>query len=171
MIIKDAVQAILEQYSLPYFGVHGISHWARVLQNGLRLAEMTGANTKVVQLFAIFHDAKRINETVDFMHGKRGADFASKQRGILFDLTDEEFDLLYTACAHHTDGMTAGEITVITCWDADRLDLARSGIIPAPSRLCTADAKNPELIAWANQRSLARFVPALVQTEWEVILD
>jgi uncharacterized protein len=171
MNLKGAVQVILEQYSLPYFGVHGVSHWARVLQNGIRLAAVTGANKKIVQLFAIFHDAKRINESVDFLHGQRGADFALLQRGRLFDLTDEEFDLLHTACSHHTDGMIDGDITVVTCWDADRLDLARSGIKPIPSRLCTEAAKDPEIIAWANQRSLERFVPELVQLEWGVILD
>lgn len=171
MNLRSVVQVILEQYSLSHFGVHGVSHWARVLQNGIRLADVTGANKKIIQLFAIFHDAKRINEAVDYMHGQRGADFAMLHRGTLFELTDEEFDLLYIACSRHTDGMVDGDITVVTCWDADRLDLARSGIKPMPSRLCTDAAKDPEVIAWANHRSLTSFVPEFVLSEWGVILD
>jgi hypothetical protein len=34
-----------------------------------------------------------------------------------------------------------GDITVQTCWDADRLDLPRVGIQPLPQFLCTEAAK------------------------------
>jgi uncharacterized protein len=44
------VHAVLEEYALPWDGDHGVAHWARVLENGLRLAETTGANVEVVQL-------------------------------------------------------------------------------------------------------------------------
>ena len=37
------LQAVLEDYALPWDGDHGVAHWARVLENGLRLAEETGA--------------------------------------------------------------------------------------------------------------------------------
>jgi hypothetical protein len=33
-----------------------------VLENGLRLAQTTGVNIEVVQLFAVFHDSKRVAE-------------------------------------------------------------------------------------------------------------
>lgn len=36
------LQAVLEDYTLPLAGDHGVAHWARVLENGLRLAEETG---------------------------------------------------------------------------------------------------------------------------------
>ena len=52
------LHAILEEYVLPWDGDHGIAHWARVLENGFRLAEETGANIEVVQLFAILHDSQ-----------------------------------------------------------------------------------------------------------------
>jgi hypothetical protein len=48
--LKPLVHAILEDYALPIDGMHGVSHWARVLEIGLRLAEETGANIDVVQL-------------------------------------------------------------------------------------------------------------------------
>jgi uncharacterized protein len=53
-------------------------------------------------------------------------------RRSLFDLSDEDFQLLYDACAAHTDGGTQADITIQTCWDADRLDLGRVGMMAAP---------------------------------------
>jgi uncharacterized protein len=97
--LKPIVHAILEDYALPIDGTHGIAHWARVLEIGSRLAEETGANRGVVQLFAVFHDSRRINEGFDDGHGNRGADLAAELRGKLFSLSDHDFDLLYTASA------------------------------------------------------------------------
>ena len=39
-------------------------------------------------------------------------------------------------------------------WDADRLDLGRVGIRPAPKRLCTDAARAPEVVLAAYVRSL-----------------
>ena len=43
-------------------------------------------------------------------------------------------------------GQTEADITIQTCWDADRLDLGRVWIIPDPDRLCTEPARDPALI-------------------------
>jgi uncharacterized protein len=51
------------------------------------------------------------------------------------------------------------DITVQTCFDADRLDLGRVGKIPDPRLLCTDAAKDPKTIDWANQRSVSGYVP------------
>lgn len=165
---RALLRVILKDYALPYFGIHGISHWARVLENGLRLAELTGANKEVVRLFALLHDSKRINETIDPGHGLRGAEFAITLRGTMFNLNDQEFDLLFEACANHTDGKTEADVTVQTCWDADRLDLIRAGITPDPKHLCTTAAKDPEIIRWANARSKNDTTPEFVHSEWLV---
>ncbi|MBT5083254.1 MAG: hypothetical protein HOM62_22025 [Rhodospirillaceae bacterium] len=45
------------------------------------------------------------------------------------------------------------DITVQTCWDADRLDLGRAGIVPDPRYLCTDAAKEPRMIEWAHNRA------------------
>ncbi len=164
--LKPIVHAILEDYSLPWHGTHGVGHWARVLENGLRLAKDTGANVEVVQLFAVFHDACRINEGHDPGHGRRGADLAAAFRGDWLDLDDAAFDLLYEACAGHTDGGTDGDITIQTCWDADRLDLGRVGTVPDPKRLCTPAARR--LIKWADGRACFEVVPDLVRTDWGI---
>ena len=166
MISKELLQIILEQYSLPWNGIHGLAHWARVLENGRRLAPLTGAKIEVVELFAIFHDAKRINEGIDVEHGYRGAEYAASLNGELCMLSNEDFDLLFTACQYHTDGLTAGDVTVQTCWDTDRLDLGRVGITPRQRFLCTPAAKDADLIAWAHERARHKVVPALIRTEW-----
>lgn len=57
--LKPIIYRILEDYELSWDGTLGIAHWARVLENGLRLAEATGAKVEVVQLFAVFHDSRR----------------------------------------------------------------------------------------------------------------
>ncbi len=160
------IKEILVQYSLPLFGTHGITHWARVLENGLRISNETGANENVVRLFAMLHDARRLNESIDPGHGRRGAELAKALRGSLFEVSDQEFDLLYEACVSHTEGKTESDITVQTCWDADRLDLGRVGIWPEPKQLCTEFAKNPEIIAWANQRSETQHTPDFVYSDW-----
>jgi len=164
------VHAILDEYALPRDGDHGVAHWGRVLENGLRLAEETGANVEAVTLFAVFHDSKRVNEAVDLGHGQRGAEFASALRERIFDLSDDEFDLLYRACAKHTDGHIHDDITVQTCWDADRLDLGRVGITPHPGRLCTDAAKRPEMLTWADGRAGFGVVPEFVVDAWGVEL-
>ena len=63
-------------------------------------------------------------------------------------------DLLVEACAGHSDGFTKADITVQTCWDADRLDLGRVGIEPHPKYLCTEVAREAKFLKAAYQRSL-----------------
>jgi uncharacterized protein len=50
MDLKPILKVILDEYVLPWDGDHGVAHWARVLENGLRLAEQTKANVEVVKL-------------------------------------------------------------------------------------------------------------------------
>ena len=166
--LPELIQVILRDYALPVFGHHGVAHWARVLENGLALTPRTGANEEVVRLFAVLHDSRRVNEAVDHLHGRRGADFAASLRGAWFDLPDADFELLYQACALHTDGLTTADVTVQTCWDADRLDLARVFIKPRPEFLCTDAARDPQLMSWAVPRGAQRVVPALVSEDWHI---
>src|SRR3954464_15368877 len=88
------LHAVLDEYTLPLEGDHGVAHWARVLENGLRLAEETGASVSVVSLFAVLHDSRRENDMTDPEHGWRAARFAEELRGTHIDLEDREFRLL-----------------------------------------------------------------------------
>lgn len=83
MNLKRIIQTILEDYVLPIHGDHGVAHWARVLENGRRLCEKTGASVAIVSLFAVFHDSRQINECADAEHGLQRAEFAAEQRGRL----------------------------------------------------------------------------------------
>lgn len=161
---RAIIEAILAGYRLPGRGEHGIVHWARVLENGLRIAEINGANTEVVILFALFHDSRRVNEYWDEGHGLRGADFARSLRGKLVHLDDARFDLLYEACRLHTDGLVDADPTLQACWDADRLDLGRVGILPHPQLLCTDAAR--DLLDWAHRRAVAGHEPTEIVSGW-----
>ena len=143
-----------DRFLIDWHGHHGASHWVRVRRNGLLLAKRTGANALVVELFAFFHDSCRVNEYTDRNHGSRGAELAVILRGKYFDATEAEMALLVCACSGHSDGHLDADITVQTCWDADRLDLGRVGIEPDAKYLCTAAAKDPETIASAYKRSI-----------------
>lgn len=108
-------------------------------KNVLALAKRTpGCDTKVGRAFALIHDAKRENENHDPEHGQRAAKYAKslyKKRQL--PLTTEQMDKLIYACHYHNDGLTLDDPTIGVCWDADRLDLPRVGIIPDPALLST----------------------------------
>jgi uncharacterized protein len=158
------LREILRAYVLPVHGHHGVVHWARVLENGVRVAASNGGDAEVVRLFALFHDSRRVNEDDDEGHGTRGGELARSLRGTLVHLDDARFDLLYEACRLHTDGQTTGSPTLLACWDADRLDLGRVGIVPKPHLLCTDMAR--ELLPWAHDRATSDHVPADVLASW-----
>lgn len=124
------------------FSIHGPQHWERVCRYGLLIAEDSGADVQVVQLFALFHDSRRESDGHDPGHGFRGAQYAQQmwQAG-RFELTQLQFDQLFDACRWHTDQQFHDDVTIATCWDADRLDLGRVAIRPDPQYLNTEFAK------------------------------
>ncbi|HEX7880811.1 MAG TPA: hypothetical protein VF720_15465, partial [Candidatus Eisenbacteria bacterium] len=112
-------------------------HWRRVERNGITLAMRTGADLVVVKLFALFHDAQRRNDGDDPEHGARGAAYAAQLRNRWLDIDDWRFALLEQACTWHTAGRHHDDPTIGSCWDADRLDLTRLGILPDPAYMST----------------------------------
>jgi uncharacterized protein len=117
-VARTVFDQIVDDYVLSDMGIHGLPHWARVMENGRRLAAESGADSLVVDLFALFHDARRISDGRDPGHGTRGAELAKQLRSSLPRLTDNQFDLLYEACTHHTDRRTSPNPTIGVCWDA-----------------------------------------------------
>lgn len=143
------------EFALEWRGIHGAPHWARVRRNGLVLAEKTAASRRVVSLFAFVHDSCRWHDGGDRGHGARAAESIARLREErIVSLADEEAELLAYACLRHSEGLLDADVTVQTCWDADRLDLGRVGRRPDPRRLCTPAARDRALIAWAYERSL-----------------
>ncbi len=149
------------EFALDWGGIHGAPHWARVRFNGLRLARENGARSDVVECFALLHDSQRIHDGRDEDHGARAAAYARRINSSLLQLDPKGLELLTYACAFHSAGLTEADITIQTCWDADRLDLGRVGIRPRPAKLCTSAAKKPEFLRAAYERSVRRRLRSL----------
>jgi len=162
---------IRQQYRLDWNGLHGASHWARVLSNGLRLCEATPElRREVIVLFALLHDACRHDDGHDGEHGVRAAEFAIElHRAGHFELDAESLDLLAEACRTHTGGRIPAHPTVMACWDSDRLDLPRIwGVRVRSEWLGTTAARDAETVVWATQRAKERVFPwAEVFSEFE----
>tara|TARA_R110002072_G_scaffold211501_5_gene369099 strand:- start:12581 stop:13060 length:480 start_codon:yes stop_codon:yes gene_type:complete len=154
LISSRLIEFARSEFRLDWDGIHGAPHWSRVRHNGLMLAEHTGANSRVVEYFAFIHDLGRENDHYDPDHGDRAATIAEKIAGDLIHLIDTELDLLMEACRGHSDGHTVADVTVMTCWDADRLDLGRVGIRPDPNRLCNSHARDHSVLSAAYERSV-----------------
>jgi uncharacterized protein len=128
---------VSRDFQCDLLSLHGPAHWRRVERNGLLLAARSGAVEDVVRLFAVFHDSQREHDGWDDTHGARAAAYAASLRSVLFELSDEHFELLHTACTWHTHGRLSEEPTIGTCWDADRLDLGRVGTPPRAEYMST----------------------------------
>lgn len=158
-ITPGLLEFIRGRFKLGFESIHGYSHWLRVCENGLRLAALNGADVRIIILFAFIHDVARESDGYDYEHGPRAASILrSEIQGRYLDLDEDDLDRLAEAVAGHTNGHCLADLTVQTCWDADRLDLGRAGIEPDPDRLCTPEARSPEIIQWAYERSRGRFV-------------
>lgn len=149
------LRAIAAQYKLDWHGIHGAAHWARVRMNGLAIAHIHGADTTVIELFAFLHDSCRENDMADTEHGARACDFAARLRDDVFHISDHQFQLLTHALRDHSfGGIEHPNVTVMACWDADRLDLGRVGLMPDPLYLCTNAARSNGMIERAYARSV-----------------
>ena len=140
MISQGVLNLLRKESSFFDSAIHGIKHWQTVERNAHYLASFNKADTEVLSYFAYFHDCMRENEGRDKGHGPRAAVF-SKQHRDLIPLNDIQFKQLTDACKGHTYGTRPECITINTCWDADRLDLLRVGIMPDANRLYNKEAK------------------------------
>jgi uncharacterized protein len=141
--LPPLVQEAKDQSNLGPQSYHGFSHWDNVARNVQALCDKTPeADLLVCQLFAVLHDCKRQNEDDDPQHGPRAAGFVKKlHRAEKLGITSDQFDQLFHAVYHHTDGALHDDPTVGVCWDADRMDLPRVNIIPNPKFFSTEAAK------------------------------
>lgn len=133
--------SVLSEFRGDSSSIHGPAHWKRVEANGLKIAAINHASAVVVRLFAMLHDSQRIDNGDEMKHGQLAAEYVAKLRGRLFDLDDRRFQQLQFACRWHTHGWVSSDPTIGACWDADRLDLTRVGIIPDPDLMSTEPGK------------------------------
>jgi len=143
---KNWLESVLQQAASTFAlkgSCHGLWHWEKVEKNGAAIAKATpGCDALVVQLFSILHDCKRENDDSDPDHGKRASIFAKElYANKQLDITEFQLKILTTACDFHNDGYLSTDPTIGACWDADRLDLTRVGIIPDQKLLSTKAAK------------------------------
>jgi len=124
--------------------IHGAPHWHQVYTFALELGKATGADPEVVCCFALLHDSCREDDGGDPYHGIRAADslpFIKASIPSLSKLNDEQMRLLDYAIRHHVDGEVSDDPTIGTCWDADRLDLGRVGIVSDEKYMSTQRGK------------------------------
>ena len=124
---KELINKLQRESKSFHSHIHGFKHWRTVEKNGLYLAQFNDGDPAVISHFAYFHDCMRINEHRDHGHGMRGGRYALKNK-VLIDLSEEQLNVLYKACAGHTGGINPSNDTIKCCWEADRLDLRRFGI-------------------------------------------
>ena len=165
MVNLEAVWSrVLKDTSVAHSSIHGPCHWSRVERNGLYVAQKTGADKMIVQLFAVFHDCMRQNDNIDPGHGRRGAEYAVQIKDELINIPSDDFDKFYYACEWHTDQITTDDVTIAACWDADRLDLGRVGFILDPRYM---NSKPAQAIAECND---IRVLDRLEVRNWEKLL-
>lgn len=104
--MQRVVQTAKQRFALNLRGIHGLRHWHRVRENGLRIARHNGANRLVVELFAFLHDCCREDDGCDRGHDERAAVFAQSLRGHMIHLSDDDFALLFEAVRDHELGRT-----------------------------------------------------------------
>lgn len=138
MTFDHMLEVVLPHATRPD-GVHGVEHWRRVAANAVNLAAQTpNVDVPCVLAFAVVHDSQRWNDYDDPDHGLR----ASELLGDLdLGLSFGQYATVRYACEFHDRGLTCPDPTIGVCWDADRLDLPRVGIVPDPDFLSTDAAK------------------------------
>ena len=124
---------------------HGVEHWDRVAKFG-QMLYVDGADMDVIMAFAYLHDSERRNNDEDLHHGLRAARFIDTIRLSHLSFLDyDQIVKLKRACELHTTEPRTSDLTIDICFDADRMDLLRVGILPLPDRM--ASKRGAELVS------------------------
>lgn len=155
MVVQQCIPFVLrESHALNVLQsrMHGLDHWHRTWKNSLLLGGTSrSVDMEVVAMYALFHDSMRLNDGDDRGHGIRGYRLYERYKQVhpnferIFVHRQEE--LLFEACAEHSEGHRSTNPTIAVCWDADRLDLHRKAIWPDARFMST-----PEGIALCMNR-------------------
>ena len=126
--------------------VHGVGHWDRVAIFG-QLLYQDGADMDVIRAFAYLHDSERQSNAVDNEHGIRASKLIDTIRDTLLGyLSDMQIEKLKQACELHTIAHKTGDITIDICFDADRIDLFRYGVLVMPKAELMATRQGAEFV-------------------------
>jgi uncharacterized protein len=120
---------------------HGPKHWLNVATNGIKLAKAEGENPLFCEMFGLLHDCRRHDDSADKGHGRRAATYMRAIRTMI-PLGGGDFKRLSYALMWHDDRIHTPDLGIGCCWDADRLDLPRVGVITDPNYLNTGTARS-----------------------------
>jgi uncharacterized protein len=128
--------------------LHGDAHWRAVALAGLWIADRTpGADRAFIVTFAKLHDAQRQSDGRDPDHGARAAQRFQEAPADGYKPRTRRTREMVHALANHTAGVRANTLNVGICWDADRLNLWRVGIVPDRSLLTTPVARTAHALS------------------------
>lgn len=155
--------------------IHGVDHWRAVGATAASLADVVDMTApddpaarpdrELLLLFALLHDAKRVDDGRDMEHGPRAALVLDELREAgLVHLDDTRAAVVREAIRDHTNGGLSDDPTIAVCWDADRLLIHRVGFTPKARFCSTAEARRraeaeelPDLVgppSWAEVAKL-----------------
>jgi hypothetical protein len=130
----DHYRPVPEWFAHNPYGIHGMSHCARVLVwanliGTKMVTEGKEADIEALRWAAVLHDIGRLSDGIDRGHGERSAKWLAENRSILpAHLNDEGFEKLLFCCRWHeiSDGQIPSMTAELTCIkDADGLDRVR----------------------------------------------
>ena len=125
-------QYLAQHPSIPEQGIHGQLHVARVWLHGRVLGGLVDVNNQLaVDLFAIEHDRRRLNDKYDWLHGVRAAhDMTARLKEAV---APETLKLAASICYWHVfpEQLVPHRLKQIPEWQiathADALDRTRNG--------------------------------------------
>ena len=140
---KDLIVYLRKNFILKEDSIHGYMHWKRVFENGYQIINSNKKiDAEIVFLFSIIHDTKRVNEYKDILHAERAAESLKLLKKLHYiNLNKDRYKILDYAIRNHEKGDVSDNVTIGCCWDSDRLDLFRVGIIPAKKYFSTHAGK------------------------------
>lgn len=154
--LDELLEAVYSSATKLGSAIHGPEHWHSVAVAALHLlAAGEPADRPLVFVFALLHDARRLDDGADPEHGPRAAELLHRlrERGLL-DMPDLRAAHLDEALRAHTRGEVSENPTIALCWDADRLDIGRVGYALDPAFFSTATGRNlaagAEPLRWAQ---------------------
>lgn len=164
---RPLLKAVIENHKLNIIeSGHGLTHWLRVIDIGITLAYHNNVDPNFVIAFGLLHDSARTHDQHCFEHGPAACDVINKFRDLI-PLDDTQISELKTAVGFHTTAHPHPEQNIShelkCCWDSDRLDLLRVGIVPANEYLYTKQAKLPEFQEYRNEQAQYHSVPYWAQ--------
>lgn len=142
--MENLKKYLISQFLLGSDSLHGPLHWESVLRNGMLMSSKNrNIDKEVVTLFSYIHDSKRVDEYIDVNHAERAAKSLHFLENVgLINLSKNQKELLFFAIKYHNDGHTSKNVTIGACWDSDRLELDRVGILPSIKFFSTAEGKS-----------------------------